>query len=70
MMKEWQKTRDVAGYPHSQILRGLIALRSTDSFAPSELRFFTTNTQGSAKPPPWAKFLDRLRRVQKNRVTP
>jgi hypothetical protein len=38
MMKEWQKTRDVAGYPHSQILRGLIALRSTDSFAPSELR--------------------------------
>jgi hypothetical protein len=41
-----------------------IALRSTDSFAPSELRaFFSTNTQGSAKPPPWAKFLQRLRRL-------
>jgi len=40
----------------SNIAKPSFALRSTDSFAPAELRAFTTNTQGSAKPPPWAKF--------------
>jgi hypothetical protein len=27
----------------------------SDSFAPSERRILTLSTQGSAKPPPWAK---------------
>ncbi len=30
--------------------------------------FFVTDTQGSAKPPPWAKFLLRLRRTQEANV--
>jgi hypothetical protein len=38
-------------------LRGLYCSAFDDSFAHSELRaFLTANTQGSAKPTPWAKF--------------
>jgi len=57
-LKERQKTRDVAAYRHPRISRGLYCSafeRFLRSFRAT--RFFTTNTQGSAKPPPWAKFL-------------
>jgi hypothetical protein len=57
-LKERQKTRDVAAYRHPRISRGFYCSafeRFFRSFRAT--RFFTTNTQGSAKPPPWAKFL-------------
>jgi hypothetical protein len=38
----------------SSNIAAFIVLRWTGSFARSELRAFTTDTQGSAKPPPWA----------------
>jgi len=58
-LKERQKTRDVAAYRHPRILRSLYC-PAFDRFFRSfrATCFFTANTQGSAKPPPWAaKFL-------------
>jgi hypothetical protein len=49
-----EETRDLASYHHRLMLRHLLFCVRTSSFAPSELRAFTTDTQGSAKPPPWA----------------
>ncbi len=52
-LKERQKTRDVAAYRHPRISRGLYCSafeRFFRSFRAT--RLFTTNTQGSAKPPP------------------
>jgi hypothetical protein len=42
------------------MVRGFVALRWNGSFAPSELPLFTTDTQGSAKPPPWAESCNRF----------
>ena len=52
-LKERQKTRDGAAYRHPRILRGLYCSKF-DGFLRSfrATRFFTANTQGSAKPPP------------------
>src|ERR1700752_916795 len=57
-LKERQKTCEVAADRHPRILPGLYC-PALDGFFRSfrATCFFPTNTQGSAKPPPWAKFL-------------
>jgi hypothetical protein len=57
-LKERQKTCEVAADRHPRILPSLYC-PALDGFFRSfrATCFFPTNTQGSAKPPPWAKFL-------------
>jgi hypothetical protein len=55
LLKGRKEIGGFAGYYHFVDLDSSIAGARKESFAPSEHAIFMTDTQGSAKPPPWVE---------------